>query len=113
MKAFRCPFAFAMVLTFAPFSVTPALADGGVNYCVTRDRVSNQIADFLENSCGKAVNVAWYDEGYCDTGCASTVAAHGKQSVTKAKGRVRMGVCEAPKYVRTDKWKGDGPFACE
>src|SRR6478672_886488 len=103
----------AIVFALAAGAVAPLSASGGVGYCIQRDRVSNQIADFLVNICNHNVWVTWYDDGDCKTGCGIGVAAKGKQSVTKAKGLVRMAVCESPKSARSDKWKGYGPYDCE
>lgn len=66
------------------------------NDCISLDRKSNSIADFLVNRCAFKVNVLWRDEGLCHNWCAETVRANDRASVTKSKGLVNFGVCRSP-----------------
>ena len=80
-------FVFLALLAYVATSLPARAIDP--SQCLTRDRDSNGIADFWINSCNQRLNVKWFDEGFCKTGCGATVAAGGKESVTKAKGAVR------------------------
>src|SRR3954454_17950988 len=110
----HCEHLSLRALTFAlgVFLVAATSIAEDVEFCVTRDQKSNKIVDFVQNDCDFKVNVKWYDDGWCDTGCGTTVAPNGKESVTKARGSLRTAVCRAPKLVSRS-WKGDGSYTSQ
>ena len=88
-----------------------------LNQCITIDRKSNSLADFLINKCGKRIWVKWIDQGWCKSGCASSVTT--KASISKMKGTVSYAACpypyaaykpNAPKPAGYE-WRG-GSFEC-
>lgn len=82
-------------------------------HCVSFDRTSNSLADFLVNSCSVAIRVQWADEGSCgDARCAGGVQAGGRQSIYPLKGRVRFAACFSPALVTNWDGIGDGKFDC-
>jgi hypothetical protein len=82
----------------------PAIAAGhDMSRCVSVDHTSNELADFIINSCDSGIFVKWTDQGSCSNWrCGNPVAAHSKTSVTKMKGASYFAAClygEDPKIV--------------
>ncbi len=64
--------------------------------CISTDRHSNSITDFLISRCNVALNVRFTDEGDCRRGCMLTVYPGRKESAGKLHGRVVFSACEYP-----------------
>jgi hypothetical protein len=108
----RSAYLLIALFTAAVFVPPNAVQAGGTADCASVDRTSNEIADFWENHCSRKINVSWVDEGFCKDRCGLAVAAHSKESASKAKGRVRWAACYAPALVE-ESWRGEGPYKCE
>jgi hypothetical protein len=74
-----------------------------MSHCVSLDHRSDELADFIINSCDSGIFVRWTDQGACsDWRCGNLVAAHSKTSVNKMKGASYFAAClygEDPKIV--------------
>lgn len=85
-------------------------------HCVSRDRTSSNLGDYLGNKCDFRINVTWItSEGPCRNGCGDVLQAfRERSSVTKAKGQVVHAACEYPAFARNPgggKWTGGG-YTC-
>lgn len=63
-------------------------------HCVSFDRTSNTLADFIVNSCDITIEVYWKDSGQCRSGCMSGAPAGGRSTVTKLKGNGNFTACQ-------------------
>ncbi|AAK87446.2 hypothetical protein F3P66_05920 [Agrobacterium fabrum] len=69
-------------------------ASADASSCVTFDRRSNSLADFIVNSCNVPIVVRWRDSGNCRTRCMSGAPAGERSTITKIKGSVSYTACQ-------------------
>ena len=91
------------IILFIMQLVSPAQAGEYVN-CLTFDNNG-----YIVNSCNVKLNVQWSDQGFCNTGCSSSVPANGRSSNTPVQGDYTWGACASPKNPF---FNSDGTFRC-
>ena len=79
-----------------------ASAGTGVNQCVEFDHKSNSLVDFAINKCGFPIEIQWRDQGSCggNLGCADSIQANGRQSITPTKGQYIYAAARCPELTR-------------
>lgn len=92
----------AIVLIPSAHAADPAL-------CVSLNYEHN--STFLVNDCNTAMNVRWFDDGDCATGCAAMIPATSREIISSARGTVRVAACVYPALVNPE-WQGHGPYHC-
>lgn len=94
----------------------PATTEPGAMHCISFDDTSNSLTAFAVNNCNAKVELHWFDEGNCRTGCATGVRANGKESINHVKGRQNWAACFSPAWPRDPdsgrNWSGSGQFQC-
>lgn len=71
-----------------------------VNQCMSFDTTSNSLADFVVNSFSFSIQAAWKDQGLCDIGCGTGVAANGRESINKLTGNTAWIACRHLVYAK-------------
>lgn len=99
-------------------TISPVKSYPGADHCLTRDSMSNSLADFWINSCSFAVTVMWFDANNCTTGCMAGVGANSRETVTKGKpGSTYTSVaCPKPSSPKgpdgIHQWANEGHHQC-
>lgn len=65
----------------------------------------------LSNRCAFTINVVWFSEGPCSTGCKDKLAAKYHKYVPLLKTPYNIASCRAPEEI-DPKWKGVGQASC-
>jgi hypothetical protein len=98
-----------VALISAPYG--RALAGTPAGHCLALDSRRGPNEDTWVNSCEVKVNVKWFDDRLCKTGCADVVPARGAQGITPITGSARWAACVYPDFVNYE-WKGVGAYLC-
>ena len=97
-----------LLLTLAPMVLadTPPTPQD----CLASETVDGYT--LLTNKCNDTINLVWFYEGVCSTGCSDKLVAKYHKYVSLLKTPYTMSVCIAPK--ETDPaWKGVGQPSCK
>ena len=110
---FQAYFASFVVISCMGFSMLLLPASVGAQQnlagCISVDRSSNSLTDFLVNQCSMTLNVRWIDRGSCRNGCALTVAPGRRESAGKINGQYVLQACEYPAIPRSE---GSSQYSC-
>jgi hypothetical protein len=66
----------------------------------------------LSNRCAYTINVVWFSEGPCSTGCKDKLSAKYHKYVSLLKTPYEIASCRSPEEV-DPQWKGAGQPSCK
>jgi len=78
-------------------------------HCVAYDHTTGLGFSVFRNTCGSKIEMKWFDEGSCSTGCATAIPANGTSENTGIKGRIKYVACV---YPGLPVWNGFGSADC-